>query len=162
MKIQDLSKYAMLGVMGVSVIVFALFFGYGWEDSFEGDFNVPYFTSLLLIWMYVTVAITAALTIWSVVKSIQSTKGNDPSATTGVPGGKITLGTVILLVISLVIGVVCGLGETDFTAADGTVTTGAWVTVVDMFIISIYILTAAAVIAVCVAMSGVLTKSASK
>lgn len=162
MKIQDCSKYAMLAVMGISVVVFALFYGYGWEDSFEDQFNIPYFTSLLLIWMYIAVAVTAALTVWSVIKSIQSTKGNDPAATTGVPGGKITVCTVLLMLVSLVPGIVLGLGETDFTAADGTVTTGFWVGVVDMFIWSIYILTIAAVIAVAVAMSGVLTKSASK
>ena len=162
MKIQNVSKYAMLTVIGISVLVFLLFFGYGWNDSYEGDFNVPYFTSLLLVWMYIAVAATAVLTVWSIFKGIQSTKGNDPTATTGVPGGKIITGTVILTVVSLVIGIVLGLGEQDFTAADGTVTTGAWVTVVDMFLWSIYILTIAAVIAVAVSMSGWLTKSASK
>lgn len=162
MKIQNISKNAMLGIIGASVLIFALFFGYGWEDSYEGDFNVPYFTSLLLIWMYLTVAITAGLTIWSVVKGVQSNKGNDPVATTGVPGGKITMGTVALTIISLVIGGVLGIGEADFTAADGTVTTGGWVTVVDMFIGSIYILTIVAIAAVGISMSGVLTKSASK
>ena len=162
MKIQNISKYAMLCVIGVSVLVFLLFFLIGWEDSYEGDFNVPYFTSLLLVWMYLTVAVTAALTVWAVVKGVQSTKGNDPAATTGVPGGKVILGTIALLVVSLIPGLVIGFGESEFTAADGTVTSAAGVMVVDIFIWSIYILTIAAVAAVGVSMSGILTKSASK
>lgn len=162
MKIQQISKYALLGTVAVSAIVFLLFFFVGWEDSYEGDFVVPMFTSLLLVLMYAVVAVTALLTIWSVVKGIQSTKGNDPAATTGVPGGKIITGTVVLTLVSLAVGGVLGIGEADFRAADGTITTGAWVTVVDMFIWSIYILTVVAIGAVIVAMSGVLTKSASK
>lgn len=112
--------------------------------------------------MYILTLVTSVLTLWSVVRSVQINKGNDTAATTGVPRGKITTITVLLLVASLVIGTVCGLGETDFTAADGTVTSAAWVTVVDAFCISIGILMVAAAAAVAVSMSGVLTKSASK
>lgn len=161
MKIQNISKYAMLGVMGLSAVVFILFFAIGW-DNFEGDYVAPTCTGLLLVWMYVMVAAAALLTVWSVVKGVQSTKGNDPAATTGVPGGKVILGTVVLTIVSLVVGLLLGIGEADFTAADGTVTTGGWVQVVDMFIWSIYILTVVAIVAVGVAMSGILTKSASK
>lgn len=112
--------------------------------------------------MYLTVVATAALTVWSVVKGVQSTKGNDSAATTGVPGGKVILGTIALLVVSLLPGLALGFGESEFTAADGTVTSAAGVMVVDIFIWSIYILTIAAIVAVGVSMSGVLTKSASK
>ena len=81
---------------------------------------------------------------------------------TGVPGAKITLFTVCLTVASFVIGWISGLGETDFTAADGTVTTAAWVTIVDAFCVSIGILFVAAAIAVIVSMTGIMTKNASK
>jgi hypothetical protein len=57
---------------------------------------------------------------------------------------------------------VLGIGEEDFRAADGTVTTGGWVTVVDMFIWSMYILTLVAIVAIGITMSGYLTKSATK
>jgi hypothetical protein len=112
--------------------------------------------------MYVLIAATAALTVWSAVRSAQSSKGNDPAATTGVPGGKITLFTAGLTIVSFIIGWVCGLGETEFTASDGTVTSAGWVTVVDVFCISMGILFVAAAIAVAISMTGILTKNASK
>ena len=105
---------------------------------------------------------TAGLTVWSGVKGIASSKGTDPAATTGVPGGKVSLFTWGLFIVSIVIGLVLGLGEEAFTAADGTVTSGGWVTVVDAFCVSIGILILAAAASVLVSMSGVLTKSAIK
>ena len=127
-----------------------------------GDHNEPILTDVVMWLMYLMIIATAILTIWGVICGIRSNKGNDPAASTGVPGGKITLFTIILLVASLVVGVVLGLGEPDFTASDGTVTTGGWVTVVDAFCVSIGILIVAAAIAVAVSMTGVLAKSASK
>lgn len=162
MKTQLISKYVMLGVIAVSAIVFLLFFFVGWDDEYVGDFVAPMFTSLLLFLMYACVLLTAGLTIWSVVKSSQSNKGVDSASYTGVPGGKIIMFTCIITIVSLAIGGLLGIGEEDFRAADGTVTTGGWVTVVDMFIWSMYILTLVAICAICVTMSGYLTKSATK
>ena len=161
MKIQQISKYVMLAVLAVSFVVFAMFFGF-WGDEMMGEFAAPTFTSLLLFLMYGIVALTTVLTVWAVVKGIASNKGNDSAATTGVPGSKITICTWALFVVSLVIGYVLGIGEADFTAADGTVTPGHMVTVVDMFIWSIYILSVVAFAAIAVGMSGILTKTASK
>ena len=112
--------------------------------------------------MYALAVVTALLTIWSVITGIQNSKGVDSAASTGVPGGKIAVCTIVLLVVAFVIGYFCGMGETDFTAADGTVTTAPWVTVVDAFCVAIGILFVAAVAAVGISMTGVLTKSAIK
>lgn len=161
MKIQQISKYVMLAVIAVSCVVFAMFFGF-WGDEMIGEYAAPTFTGLLLFLMYGMVALTAGLTIWAVVKGVASTKGNDSAATTGVPGSRITVCTCFLFVLSLVIGYVLGIGEADFTAADGTVTPGSMVTVVDMFIWSIYILAIVAFASIAVSMSGILTKTASK
>ena len=152
----------MLGVIAVSAIVFLLFFFVGWDDEYVGDFVAPMFTSLLLFLLEGCVLLTAGLTVWSVVKTAQSNKGVDSAGYTGVPGGKIIMFTCLITIVSLAIGGVLGIGEEDFRAADGTVTTGAWVTVVDMFIWSMYILTLVAICAICVTMSGYLTKSATK
>lgn len=161
MKIEKISKMALYICIGIILVCFALFLTIGYDNP-VGDNNEPLLTDVLMWLMYAMVITTAALTVWSVVRSIQSNKGNDPAATTGVPGGKITLFTILLLVASLAIGVVFGLGETEFTASDGTVTTAGWVTVVDAFCVSIGILTVAAAAAVVVSMTGILTKSASK
>lgn len=161
MKIQNISKYVMLAVMAVSLVVFALFFGM-WGDEKYGEYDAPTFTGLLLFLMYGLTFLTTGLIIWAVVKGIASSKGTDAAATTGVPSTKITICTWTLFVASLVIGYVLGFGESDFTAADGTVTPGSMVTVADMFMFSIYVLFLVAVVVVGVAMSGILTKTASK
>lgn len=162
MKIQNISKYAMLGVMGLTALVFLLFFCVGWDDEYLGDKPNPKFTPLLLIWMYLVVLATAVLTVWSVVKGAQSTKGVDSASFTGVPGGKVIGFTAAITLVSMAIGFCFGFGEPDFTAADGTVTTGGWVQIVDMFICSMYILTLVAIGAIGLTMSGYLTKTATK
>lgn len=161
MKIEKISKMALYICIGIIVVCFALFMTIGYNNP-VGDTNEPLLTDVVMWLMYLMIIATAILTIWGVICGIRSNKGNDPAASTGVPGGKITLFTIILLIASLVVGVVLGLGEPDFTASDGTVTTGGWVTVVDAFCVSIGILIVAAAIAVAVSMTGVLAKSASK
>ena len=161
MKIQQISKYVMLAVMAVSFIVFAVFFGF-WGDEMYGEYAAPTFTGLLLFLMYGLVLLTSGLIVWAVAKGVASAKGSDSAAVKGVPSTKIVVGTCILFVASLVIGYVLGLGATDFTAADGTVTPAHMVTVVDMFIWSIYILSVVAFAAIGVSMSGILVKTASK
>ncbi len=161
MKIQNISKYALLAVVALSLIVFGMFFGM-WGDEKMGDYDAPTYTGLLLIWMYALGAVTTVLTVWSVAKTVMGAKGSDAASVTGVPGTKITVCTWLLFVVSMVVGYVLGIGEPEFIAADGTVTPGSMVTMVDMFIWSIYILFVVAVVAVCVAMTGVLTKTASK
>lgn len=161
MKIEKISKMALYICVGIILVCFGAFLTIGYDNPM-GDYNEPLLTDVIMWLMYLLIAATAILTVWSVVRSIQSNKGNDSGATTGVPGGKITAFTVVLLVVSLVVGVLLGLGETDFTASDGTITTAGWVTVVDAFCVSICILLVAAAAAVGVSMTGILTKSASK
>ncbi|MBQ5643038.1 MAG: hypothetical protein IIV13_04695 [Bacteroidaceae bacterium] len=148
-------------MMAVSAVVFFMFFVF-WGDEMYGEYAAPTFTGLLLFLMYGLVALTAGLIVWAVAKSVANSKGTDSAAVKGVPGSKIIAGTVVLTIASLVIGYVLGLGESDFTAADGTVTSGSMVTVVDMFITSIYILSVVAFASIVVSMSGILTKTASK
>ena len=52
------------------------------------------------------------------------------------------------------------LGEEAYTTVSGVTTSGGMVTVVDMWLLTIYILAVIAVVAVVVSMSGYLTKSA--
>ena len=77
---------------------------------------------------------------------------------------KITLFAVAVLMAGSAMAqdVSVGIARPTFTAADGTVTSGGWVTVVDAFCVSIGILILAAAASVLVSMSGVLTKSAIK
>ena len=161
MKIEKISSRVLLCCIILIVVCFAAFLLIGY-DNMVGDNNEPMLTDVIMCLMYVLIAATAALTVWSAIRGIQNNKGNDPAVTTGVPGGKITLFTAGLTIVSVIIGWICGIGETDFTASDGTVTTAGWVTVVDVFMVSMGVLLVAAAIAVAVSMTGILTKNASK
>lgn len=161
MKIQIISRRVLFACIALAVVCFGAFFTVGYDNP-VGDYNEPQLTELLLWLMYGLTVITALLIVWGIIKGIQSTKGSDPSVTTGVPGSKITAATIILMLASLVVGYVMGMNETEFTAADGTVTSAGMVTVTEMFLWSIYILTVVAVAVVGVSMSGILAKTASK
>ena len=144
MKIEKISKTALYICIGVILVCFALFLTIGYDNP-VGDYNEPKLTDLIMWLMYIMAIVTALLICWSAVKSLQNSKGVNHAAIRGVPGG-----------------IVSGLGEPDFTASDGTVTTGAWVTVVDMFCVSIGIMFVAAILAVGVSMTGLVSKTASK
>ncbi len=154
MKIEKISKMALYICVGIIVVCFVAFFGIGYSNP-VGDYNEPKLLDLLMGLMYVLFVVMLALTVWSIFKGMGN-KGGSSSAGSGVPGGKIMAGTIVLLIASLVVGVLCGLGEEAFTAQDGTVTSAGWVTVVDMFCVASGILALAAVIAVVVSMTGVL------
>lgn len=160
-KTEKLSKTMLNVCIAVILIVFACFFLVGYDNPM-GDYNEPKCTEAVIYLMYVLIGVTAVLAVWSAIKSIKDGMGASGENLSGVPGGKISFISVILLVASLAIGLLTNLNEPDFTAADGTVTSGTMVSVVDMFIISIYILMAVAAIAVVVNMSGIVKKNAQK
>lgn len=161
MKTEKISKMALYICIGIILVCFVLFMTIGYDNP-VGDYNEPKLTNLIMWLMYAMGLVTVIITIWSVIHGIQSNKGAAANATSGVPGGKISFFTMLLMIASLAIGAITGIGEPDFTAADGTVTTGTWVTVVDAFCISIAIMFIAAIIVVAISMTGILTKSASK
>jgi hypothetical protein len=161
MKIEKISSRVLLCCVILIVVCFAAFLLIGYNNP-VGDNNEPMLTDVIMWLMYLLVLVTAGLTVWSAVRGIQNSKGNDPAATTGVPGGKITLFTAGLTIVSLILGWILGIGEKEFTASDGTVTSAGWVTVVDVFMVSMGVLLVAAAIAVAVSMTGIFTKNASK
>ena len=161
MKIEKISSRVLLCCVILIVVCFAAFLLIGYNNP-VGDNNEPMLTDVIMWLMYLLVLVTAGLTVWSAVRGIQHSKGNDPAATTGVPGGKITLFTAGLTIVSLILGWILGIGEKEFTASDGTVTSAGWVTVVDVFMVSMGVLLVAAAIAVAVSMTGIFTKNASK
>lgn len=161
MKIEKLSNAVLLGCVLLIVVCFGAFFGIGYNNP-VGDNNEPQLTDAIMYLMYFFILVTAGLTVWSLCRSVMNNKGNNPAATTGVPGGKIILFTIGLVIVTIVIGIVLGMGEKEFTASDGTVTSAFWVTIVDVFLVSMGILLVAAAIAVAVSMTGILTKNASK
>ncbi|MBR4130475.1 MAG: hypothetical protein IKU02_06070 [Bacteroidaceae bacterium] len=161
MKIEKISNRVLLACVALIVVCFAAFFCIGYDNP-VGDNNEPKLTNIIMWLMYALILVTAGLVVWSAIRGMQNSKGVDPAAITGVPAGKITLFTAGLTIVSLILGWICGIGEKEFTASDGTVTSAGWVTVVDVFMVSMGILLVAAAIAVAVSMTGIFTKSASK
>lgn len=151
------SYYVLYVLFAIIIVVFAAFFGYGY-DNMQGDYNAPTCTEGLMWLLYGMFFLTCLLAIWSACRSVKiavSSKGSDVS---GVPGGKVNATAFALLVISLLVGWLTNMNETEFTAADGTVTSAAMVTVSDMFLISIYIMVLLAALAVVVNMTGIIKK----
>lgn len=156
-KTEKLSKYALTVCTVIIIASFAAFFGVGYDNP-VGDYNEPQLTELIIYLMYALILVAAVLAVWSVGKSVKENLGYSGENLSGVPGGKVTAISLIIMIASLVVGYVCGLGETEFVAADGTVTSATMVTVSDMFIISIYILMIVAALCVAVNMTGLLKK----
>jgi hypothetical protein len=161
MKVEKISKMALYVCVGIILVCFALFLTIGYDNQ-VGEYNEPKLTNLIMWLMYIMAIVTAVLVIWSVIRGVQNAKGSGGASASGVPGRKIAIFTICLLIVSFIVGIVFGLGAEDYTAADGTVTTAGWVTVVDAFCISIGIMFLAAAAAVGVSMTGVLAKGASK
>lgn len=161
MKLEKLSNTALYSTIGIGVVCFLLFFLVDYNNmDFDGVHVSPKLTDLVLILMYLLFAITACLTLWSLVRGAMVNSGNSGPSPTGIPAGKIALCTWGTVIVALIIGLVAGLGEEDFTTVSGKTTAGGMVTVVDMWLWAIYILAVVAIVAVVVSMSGWLTKSA--
>ena len=152
MKIQKISNYALYACFAIIALVFVLFYTVGYDNP-VGEYNEPALTEGLLFLMYALVAICIVL-IWSAIKSAASGSGVD-DAKTGVPGKKVAICAVAILIASLVLGAIFG-SSAPVTAADGTVTEGTWSWISDIMIISIYILLAVAAIGIVVNLTGVI------
>lgn len=161
-KLEKISNYSLYAVCGVIVLVFALFFGVGYDNYDESGNVAPTLTNLLLGLMYVLGLVTFCLMVWSLVKSARSAAGSDEKEATGIAGSKIVIGTAVVTALAFVAGFVFNMGEEAFTTSSGVTTSGTMVTLVDAFMVAIYCLAIVSVIAVVVASTGVMTKTASK
>ncbi len=151
------SYYVLYACFAVIIAVFACFFLWGYDNP-VGDYNAPYCTEGLMWLMYGMFAVTAILAIWSIICGVRNAMGTKGENISGVPSGMVTTIAMAIMIVSLVVGWVCNMNETDFTAADGTVTSATMVTVSDMFIWSIYIMTIATTLATILNMSGIMKK----
>lgn len=162
MKLEKISNNVLYAICALSVLVFVLFFTVG-HDNYDEKGNVaPALTGVLLYLQYVLGAVTFCLMIWSVFKGVKNSGGGDEKATKGIPASKIVMCTVVVTLLSFVIGYVLNLGEEAFTTSSGVTTSAGMVTVVDAFMWSIYIMFFIAIVTVVLSATGVMTKTASK
>ncbi len=162
MKLEKISNNVLYAVCGVIVLVFLLFFMVGYNNIDEAGNVAPKLTNLLMGLMYLLGVVTFCLMIWSLVKSARNAAGSDELESTGIPGSKIVICTAVITLIAFVLGWVLNLGEEPFTTSSGVTTSATMVTMVDAFMVAIYILAIVSIIAVVVAGTGVMTKTATK
>lgn len=161
MKLEKISKIALYASIAVGAVCFLLFYLVDYNNfDFDGTHVSPLMTDLLLVLMYIFFFVTAGLTIWSMVHGAKLNSGNTGPNPTGIPSGKVLLGTWGSFVAAIIIGAVTGIGEEAVTTTSGATTSGFMVGVVQMFLIAIYILAFLTIVATIVSMSGCMVKSA--
>ncbi|MBR3531499.1 MAG: hypothetical protein IKN83_09050 [Bacteroidaceae bacterium] len=115
MNTDKIAKYLLWTMMGISIVVFVLFFLVGFDTPFEDNpkYNNPKLTDAVLILSYALVIIAIVATIWSAIKQV-TVGGNSTAKDKGI-AGRTGLIAVVILVVSLVIGLIVGFankGET--------------------------------------------------
>ena len=115
MTTEKISKILLWTMMGVSIVVFVLFFLIGFDTPFEENpkYNNPTLTDAVLILSYILIIVAIVATIWSAIKQV-TVGGNSTSKDEGI-AGRTGLIAVLILVASLVIGLIVGFankGET--------------------------------------------------
>lgn len=154
MKSLKISDYVLWGLFGLSAIVILLFLFVGYDTPYEEapKFVAPKMLDLLLVWMYILIAVTAILTIWSAIKGLGATGGQQAKGLAG-KTGLIGFG---LLIVSAVIGLLVGAADKDTLLINGKAFAAAEhktdYLLTDMSMISIIIMMLATIIALVVSM----------
>ena len=132
-KIRKMSSWTLLGVMIVSVIVFAMFYFGGVVDS-AAEKTEPINTSLLLYWCYVVFGIAVALLLLFGLAQFLTTLKSKPKA--AVSSLAVLIAFLAMLGITYAIGDVTPLPGINADSAQYNV--ASWLKISDMWIYSIY------------------------
>ena len=141
MNIEKISKYTLWGLMGISIIVFILYFTVNFDTPWEENpkmFN-PQFTDVLLIWNLILCVITAILMLISFFMYVKENGFN-----------KSYIYTWGLPIVTVAIGAAIGYGNKDehmlINSKDWNIPSHIIIT--DACMISIGILAALTIIAI--------------
>ena len=82
-----LTQRVLYGLIGIAVVVFALFYLVGFHQPFEenADFNAPLFTNLLLLLMGLLVVLSVVLSIVTIGRSLRLHRGKANGLENNVP-----------------------------------------------------------------------------
>ena len=106
---EKISQRVFYVLIGLSVLVFGLFFlvGYGMPFEENPDFNAPLFTDVLLVLMWLLLLLTLGLSVYSIVKGYRLSV-KEEKMRNGIPENKIFrftwLFTLGLLVVTFLVG----------------------------------------------------------
>lgn len=157
-KAHKISFYVFVLLIIVSIVVFGLFFGVGFDHT-EGKYNAPEHTGTLIYWMYAMAVICVlAAVVGAIGNTISSFGGPKGINMTGVPTTAISIVSIVIFLGSLVIG--WGMAsDAPLMLASGKMITDTFdLFISDLFIYSIAILMAVATLALIVNLSGVFKK----
>lgn len=111
MSTENISKWLLRVLLGITVIIFALFFLVGFDTPYEEDpkMNAPLLTDAVLYACIGFTIITIILTVWSVVKQLV-TGGSTTSKEIGIAAHTGTF-SVVVLAVSVIIGLIVGIAN---------------------------------------------------
>lgn len=146
---EKISQRVFYILIGLSVLIFGLFFLVGYDMPFEEDpdFNAPLFTDVLIVLMGVLLIAAIVLAVVSIVDSYRKTTKQE-SVVNGVPEKKIFrltwTFTFLLLIVTFLIGSSVPLLVNGEHYADWL-----WLKVSDMFVDSSIVMLVFAFLAAC-------------
>ncbi len=131
---ERLSQHIFYVLLGLIVVVFALFYLVGFNAPFIDDpsFNAPLFTDVVMALMFLLTVGTLALTVWSLARGVKKA-GAEQSNDNNIPVKRITYGVLFFTLI--LIAVTFLLGSPDEMLINGKPYNDIfWLKTADMFI----------------------------
>ena len=111
-KVEKVSKITLWALIGVSILVMALFLLVGYDTPYEENpkFVNPQLTDLLIIWTYALIILTAIATVAAVIYGFVNGGNKSKDEEKGMAGktGIIAWGTCLA---SVVIGLIVGISN---------------------------------------------------
>jgi multisubunit Na+/H+ antiporter MnhB subunit len=143
-KIRKISSWTLLIVSIISLALFALFFFGGVNEPLNGEWKNPTYTSEVLIWSYVLLAICAiSMTLFGITQFFNKFKTNPKGAITSLV---VFVGFVVLLIIAYAIG--DGQQLSGINADSQKYNVESWLKITDMWLYAMYILLTLSVLAI--------------
>ena len=143
-KVEKISKITLWVLIGITIVVMALFLLVGYDNKYEENpnFNDPQLTDLLIVWTYILIGAACVATIGAVIYGFVNGSNKSKNEDIGMASkaGLIAWGTFI---VSIIIGLVMGFAGKDevllINGKDWNVPSDIILT--DMSMVSILILT---------------------
>ena len=142
---EKLARWALYGLLAVIALVFVLFFLVGYDRPYADNpnFREPLLTGVVVAFVILILFAAVVVALWSVVKTIR--RHDDKAVYNGLPVRRIAMavtgGTLFLLVLTWLLGSKQSMIVNGHTFSDTF-----WLKTADMFVYSILILLAAAIV----------------
>ena len=110
MNIEKISGWVLKGLMGLIILIFALFMLIGFDTPYEENpkMNAPLLTDAVIVLSLALIIAAIVVTVWSAFKQFKT--GNTTSKDEGI-AGKTGLLAMLAFVASIVIGLIVGIAN---------------------------------------------------